>query len=338
MTNANQTNRRVLLRARPVGQPDPDLFEVDTVDATPPADGDVALETLYVSVDPAMRVWISDEPSYVVPVGIGEVMRAGGVGRVLESRHPKFREGDLVQGRLGWQSHPTVAGDELTKLDASLGSALDWMGPLGGTALTAYFGLHRIGQITSNDTVLVSAAAGGVGQIAVQIAKLEGCRVVGIAGGSEKCAYLTDELGLDAAIDYRSERDLGAAMSRALPDGIDVYFDNVGGEMLNAALARLRPKGRVALCGRISQTAAESLYGITNLGELIGKRARIEGFIVTDFASEFSNARAWLSGEVKAGRLKQRIHVLDGLGDAPRGLAMLFRSENTGKLVVKVAD
>jgi NADPH-dependent curcumin reductase CurA len=275
--------------------------------------------------------------SYVEPVLPGDVMRATGIGRVLESRTGDLQSGDLVQGRLGWQSHSTLAREDLTKLDTGLGAALDWMGPLGGTALTAYFGIRDVGAVQPSDTVLVSAAAGGVGQMAGQIARLEGCRVVGTAGGEAKCDFITRELGFDAAIDYKHTSDLPVAIRRTCPDGVDVYFDNVGGAMLEAALDNLNLRGRVVICGRISQTAAAQRYGITNLGMLIGKRARIEGFLVSDYAEHFDSARRWLSERLKTGELKQRMHVLEGLERAPEGLRMLFQGENTGKLVVRVS-
>jgi NADPH-dependent curcumin reductase CurA len=337
MNDTGTMNRRILLQQRPVGIAGPENFSSDTLPARPPEAGEVLLQTLFLSVDPAMRVWISDNPGYVEPVLPGDVMRAGGIGRVLESRADDLQPGDLIQGRLGWQSHPTLAAAHLIKIDPSLGTALDWIGPLGGTGLTAYFGIRDVGRVQPADTVLVSAASGGVGQMAGQIAKLEGCRVVGSAGGAAKCAFITQELGFDAAIDYKHESDLTAAIRQACPDGVDVYFDNVGGAMLDAALANLNLRGRVVICGRISQTAAKQRYGVTNLGVLIGKRARIEGFLVSDYAECFESARRWLSQRLRAGELKQRLHVIEGLDRAPEGLRMLFHGENTGKLVVRVA-
>lgn len=333
MRNAN---RRLTLQARPDGIAGPEHFHEDVVPVRSPEAGELLVETLYVSIDPAMRVWVSENPGYVPRIELGEVMRAGGIGRVLQSRADGFAPGDLVQGRVGWQTHPTLRAAETQKLDLSLGSAEDWMGPLGTTALTAYFGVRDVGALRPNETLLVSGAAGGVGQIAAQIGKIDACRVVGIAGGPDKCRYLTDRLGLDAAIDYKAEPDLAAAIARACPDGVDVFFDNVGGPTLDAALTRLRDRGRVVICGRISQTASSALYGVKNLGLLIGKRARIQGFIVFDYNARYPEARAWLGAQRRAGRLQQRLHVLEGLEHAPSGLGMLFRGENTGKLVVRV--
>lgn len=334
----NASNHQIVFRERPTGISNLQTFASQMAPITVPQDGDVLLETLYVSVDPAMRVWLSDDPGYVPPVEIGEVMRAGGVGRVIESRHPDLQPGDVVQGRPGWQSRPTLPGNAVQKLDLELGSVLDWMGPLGGTGLTAYFGFFEIGQAKPEDVVLVSAAAGGVGQMVGQIAKRHGCRTIGIAGGPEKCSFLVEVLGLDGAIDYKATADIGAAIATHCPDGIDLYFDNVGGPTLDAAIQHLRTRGRITLCGRISQTAAEELYGVRNTGLLIGKRGRLEGFIVSDFSEHFDTARHWLSQQIKSGHITQKLHILEGLEQAPRGLQMLFQSENLGKLVVKVHD
>jgi NADPH-dependent curcumin reductase CurA len=264
-------------------------------------------------------------------------MRGGGIARVLESRAPGFEPGDLVQARLGWQTHPTLAARYVHKLDLTLGTAEDWIGPLGLSAVTAYFGLRDVGALRPNDRVLVSAAAGGVGQIAVQIARIEGCRVAGIAGGVEKCAFVANTLRPHAVIDYKAEADLAAAIARACPDGIDLYFDNVGGPTLDAALAHLRPGGRVVLCGRISQALATEPYAVRNLDRLAAMHGRMQGFLVFDYHARYDEARAWLAARLRDGSLTQRLQVLEGLEQAPVGLAMLFRGENTGKLVVRVA-
>ena len=332
------TNHRLLLAARPVGVPGPENFTADAVPARAPVVGEVLLETLYLSLDPAMRSWMSEGTSYRQGIPLGDVMLGGGIARVLHSCAEGFVTGDLVQARLGWQTHPTIAGRYLQKLDLTLGSAEDWIGPLGLSAVTAYFGLRDIGGLRSNDRVLVSAAAGGVGQIAVQIARIEGCRVVGIAGGALKCAFITDDLVAAAAIDYKAEKDLSAAIARACPDGIDIYFDNVGGATLDAALEHLRPGARVVLCGRISQTHAAEPYGVRNLGRLSAARGRMQGFLVFNYHDRYDEARTWLAARRRDGSLRQRLHVLDGLVQAPIGLGMLFRGENSGKLVVRVAE
>ena len=331
-------NHRILLRARPDGIPTAELFTSDSVAVRSPDADEVLLETLYLSIDPAMRSWMTENPGYQKPVALGEVMRGGGIARVLDSRAEAFRPGDLVQARLGWQTHPTLPAKYLQPVDTSRGDALAWIGPLGLSAVTAYFGMRDIGGVTPNQHVLVSAAAGGVGQIAAQIGKIEACRVAGIAGGSEKTAYLRNELRLDAVIDYKAEPDLDAAIGRACPDGIDLYFDNVGGPTLDAALLHLRPGARIVLCGRISQVGVEPPYGIRNLNQLATRQARIQGFQVFAYHDRYEEARAWLVARHAEGRLRQRLHILDGLDTAPRALGMLFRGENNGKLVVRVTS
>jgi hypothetical protein len=211
------------------------------------------------------------------------------------------------------------------------------MGPLGTSALTAYFGVRDIGALKPGETLLVSAAAGGVGQIAAQIGLIDACRVIGIAGGTDKCRFLRQTLGLHGVVDYKAENDLTAAIMREAPEGINVYFDNVGGPTLDAALANLRTDARVALCGRISQTVAPEPYGIRNLGSLGGKRITMRNFLVFDYHDRYPEARAWLAAQIRGGRLQQRLHIVEGLEDAPRALGMLFKGENTGKLVVKAA-
>jgi len=331
------TNHRLLLTARPTGIPGPANFATDEVTVREPAAGEVLLETIYLSVDPAMRSWMSEGSGYQQNIALGEVMRGGGIARVLASRAEGYTPGDMVQARLGWQSHPTIAGRYLQKLDLAQGSIEDWIGPLGLSAVTAYFGLRDIGGLRPNDRVLVSAAAGGVGQMAMQIARFEGCRTVGIAGGAEKCAFVKNELGAAAVIDYKTESDLAVAIGRACPDGVDLYFDNVGGPTLDAALLHLRHNARVVLCGRISQTHAAEPYGVRNLARLAASRGRMQGFLVFSYNERYEEARTWLAARLREGNLRQRLHVLEGLEQAPIGLGMLFRGENTGKLVVRVA-
>jgi len=335
MRNANH---RLTLRARPAGLAGPEHFAQDTVPVKTPEAGEVLLESLLISIDPAMRVWISENPGYVARVELGEVMRAGGIARVLDSRVDGLKAGDIVQARLGWQSHPTLPAAEAQALDARLGSPLDWIGLLGMTGITAYFGMRDVGRVRPGQTVLVSGAAGGVGQVAGQIGRIEACRVVGIAGGAAKCQALTAEFGFDAAIDYKAEPDLAAAIARECPNGVDLFYDNVGGATLDAALANLAMGARVVICGRISQTASAELYGVKNLGNLIGKRATLQGFVVFDYADRYNEARRWLAAQRDAGRLRQRVHVIEGLARAPEGLAMLFAGENMGKLAVRVAE
>jgi NADPH-dependent curcumin reductase CurA len=330
-------NCRITLKARPTGIPGPEHFSQDTM-AVPPLDaGEMLVETMYISIDPAMRSWINGSSGYARGVAIGDVMRAGGIARVLRSQAEGFAVGDLVQGRTGWQSHPVLRGRDTQKLDLALGSLEDWMGPLGTSALTAYFGVRDIGALKPGETFLVSAAAGGVGQIAAQIGLIDACRVIGIAGGSEKCRFLKQTLGLHGVIDYKAETDLATAIQRQCGNGIDVYFDNVGGPTLDAALVNLRTDARVVLCGRISQAAAPEPYGIRNLGVLGGKRITMRNFLVFDYHDRYPEARAWLSAQIRGGRLMQQLHIVDGLESAPRSLGMLFRGENTGKLIIRAA-
>jgi NADPH-dependent curcumin reductase len=330
-------NNRITLTARPSGIPGPEHFSQDSRPVQSLESGELLVETMYISIDPAMRSWISDTSGYARGVAIGDVMRAGGIARVLQTNTTDFAIGDLVQGRTGWQSHPILRGREAQKLDLSVGSLEDWMGPLGTSALTAYFGVRDIGTLKPGETLLVSAAAGGVGQIAAQIGLIDACRVVGIAGGPEKSRFLRQTLGLHGVIDYKAENDLTAAIRRESPEGIDVYFDNVGGPTLDAALANLRTDARVVLCGRISQTVASEPYGIVNLGSLGGKRITMRNFLVFDYHDRYPEARAWLSAQIRGGRLQQRLHIVEGLENAPRALGMLFKGENTGKLVVRAA-
>jgi NADPH-dependent curcumin reductase CurA len=330
-------NQRLLLTSRPAGMPGPEQFTADAMPARDPGPDEVLLETVYLSIDPAMRAWMSEGTGYQQGIALGDVMRGGGIARVLESRAAGFAAGDFVQARLGWQSHPTIPARFLQKLDLAVGTVEDWIGPLGLSAVTAYFGLRDIGGLRPGDRVLVSAAAGGVGQVAVQIARFEGCRVAGIAGGPAKCAFVANDLRADAVIDHKAGHELVAAIGRACPDGIDLYFDNVGGATLDAALLHLRPGGRVVLCGRISQALAAEPHPIRNLGRLSAVHGRMQGFLVFDYHARYGEARAWLAARRRDRSLHQRLHVLEGLSQAPVGLGMLFRGENAGKLVVRVA-
>ena len=328
----NIQSRRLVLAVRPTGIAGPEHFEMVEENLAVPRDGQVLLATRYLSIDPAMRVWISEQPGYVEPVAIGATMRGGGIAEVVESCSPGFQAGDMVQARVGWQSHAVMDAANVQAIDTTIGEPLDWIGPLGLTGLTAYFGLLRIGDLKPGETVLVSAASGAVGQMVGQIAKLHGAYTIGIAGGPEKCQIARDEHGFDEVIDYQSATSLAEAISR----DVDVYFDNVGGAMLEAALARLATQGRVVICGRISQTASKEPFGITNTGMLIGKRGRMQGFIVSDFAAEYAPARQWIAEKMRSGQLRQRLHIVDGLDQCPHALAMLFRSQNHGKLIVRL--
>lgn len=335
-------NRQIRLAARPAGVPGPETWEQTSEPVPGPEEGQVLVQVEYLSLDPAMRGWMRDQRSYMPPVGIGEVMRAGGAGRVVASRHERLHEGDFVTGMTGAQEYAALPGQALTPVDPSLAPLPRYLGALGMTGMTAYFGLLDIGQPAAGETVVVSAAAGATGSVAGQIAKLKGCRVIGIAGGSEKCAWLTGELGFDAAIDYRAGQSPGTAVATGLrehaPDGIDVYFDNVGGGILDACLARLARHARVVICGAISTyNATEATPGPSNYMSLLVNRARMQGFLVFDYADRFPAAAEEMAGWLRDGRLHAREEIVTGgIGAFPEALLRLFRGENTGKLVLEV--
>jgi len=285
-----------------------------------------------------MRGWMNEGKSYIAPVGIGEVMRAGGVGRVLESKDPAFSKGDYVVGILGVQEYATVRAKGLTKVDPSVAPLPVFLGVLGMPGMTAYFGLFEVGAAKAGETVVVSGAGGAVGMTVGQLAKIKGCRAIGIAGGPEKCAYVTDELGFDAVIDYKSA-DLLAGLKAHCPKGIDVYFDNVGGETLDVCLTRLAPHARVVICGAISQyNNTTPVRGPSNYLSLLVNRARMEGMVVFDFADRYGIAVREMAGWMKEGKLKSCEHVAEGFETFPEALLKLFKGENLGKLVLKVAD
>ncbi|HWE09808.1 MAG TPA: NADP-dependent oxidoreductase [Solirubrobacteraceae bacterium] len=330
-------NHQVRLAARPVGLPKPTDWEHTEEPVAEPADGEALVKVRYLSLDPAMRGWMNDARSYLPPVGIGEVMRAGGVGEVLTSRHPALAAGDLVTGITGVQEYVTLGGDGLTKVDPGLARLPVYLGTLGMPGLTAYFGLLEVGRAREGDTVVVSGAAGAVGSVVGQIAKIKGCRAIGIAGGPEKCRHVVEDLGFDACIDYKSE-NVGRTLHRHCPDGIDVYFDNVGGEILDAALAALARHARVVLCGAISQyNATDGMQGPANYMSLLVNRATMTGFLVFDFTERYAEAAQEMAGWLATGRLKTFEDVAGGGVRAfPETLLRLFRGENTGKLVLEV--
>ena len=331
-------NHQVRLAARPVGLPKPTDWEHTEEPVGEPGEGDVLIKVKYLSLDPAMRGWMNDGRSYIPPVGIGEVMRAGGCGEVVKSRHPRFAPGDHVTGITGIQEYAALAGDGLVKVNPGLAPLPVYLGTLGIPGMTAYFGLLEIGKPRDGDTVVVSGAAGAVGSVVGQIAKIKGCNAVGIAGGEEKCRHVVDELGFDAAIDYKSENVL-AGLRRECREGIDVYFDNVGGEILDAALACLARGARVPLCGAISQyNATDGMRGPRNYMSLLVNRASMTGFLVFDFAAHYREAAQEMTGWMQDGRLKSFEDVAPGGVDRfPETLLRLFSGENLGKLVLEVS-
>jgi NADPH-dependent curcumin reductase len=332
-------NRQLLLSKRPVGEPTTDDFEVGEEELPKPGDGEVLVKVLQISLDPAMRGWMSDAPSYLPPVGLGEVMRAGTTGVVVESNSDHFSPGDHVVGVLGVQEHALAPEKALTKVDTNMAPLETFLGGLGMPGLTAYFGLTEVGDLKEGDTVVISGAAGAVGSVAGQVAKAKGAaKVVGIAGGAEKCQWIVDELGFDAAIDYKSE-SVGRRLHELCPDGINVYFDNVGGDILDAALANLAWGARVVICGAISQyNAQDGMQGPKNYMMLLVRRARMQGFLVFDYAKQYGDALGEMAGWRNDGTLKTREEVVEGsIEDFQPTLMQLFRGENTGKLVLQIA-
>jgi NADPH-dependent curcumin reductase CurA len=336
----SERSRRFLLRERPSGRIGPETFELVEDPIPEIVDGEALLRTQWISLDPASRGWLRDRPSYVPPVGVGEVMRALGLGRVVASKAPGYREGQLLAGLVGWQEWVVVReGASLEAVSEIAGvAASTYLGVLGMTGLTAWVGMTDIGRPQPGETVVVSAAAGAVGSVAGQIAKRRGARVVGIAGGREKCALLTERLRFDAAVDHRAA-DWREQLVAATPRGIDVDFENVGGEIMDAVFARLNLQARVALCGLISSyNALELPPGPRNFLHLLIQRAQLQGFIVLDHLDRRGDALEELSGWLTAGELEALETVVEGFEQLPIAINMLFDGANLGKLVVHVAD
>ncbi|WP_455351588.1 NADP-dependent oxidoreductase [Streptomyces sp. SYSU K217416] len=335
----SRINHQVRLAARPVGLPRPADWERTEEPVGEPGDGELLVQVLQISLDPAMRGWMNEGKSYIPPVKLGEVMRAGAVGRVLASRHPGFAEGDYVSGSFGVQEYCVSDGRGVTTIDPALAPLPVYLGTLGMTGMTAYFGLLDIGRPEAGQTVVVSGAAGAVGSVVGQIAKLKGCRVIGIAGGERKCRMLVEEFGFDAAIDYRSD-DVKKSLRELAPDGVDVYFDNVGGDILDAVLTRLARGARIVICGAISQyNSTEPVKGPANYLSLLVNRASMTGMVVFDYADRYGQAVTELAGWLAEGRLRSLEDVVDGGVDAFHDtLLKLFSGENHGKLVLRIAS
>ncbi|MBX3415081.1 MAG: NADP-dependent oxidoreductase [Pirellulales bacterium] len=339
MSNAN-INRQWRLKTRPKGMVSEANFEYREEPIPTPRNGQILVRNLYLSFDPAMRAWLWDRPSYIPPVGIGEVMRASAVAQVIESKKPGFEAGDFVVGAFGWQDYAATTGGgpvPVTKIPP--GVPLTWpLGVLGMTGLTAYFGLLDITDPKAGETVVVSGAAGAVGSVVAQIARIKGCRVIGIAGGSDKCRWLVERARVDAAIDYKSE-DVAGRLKELCPKGINVYFDNVGGETLEAVLNNLALHARISLCGGISQYNAEGrVPGPANYLSLLVQRARMEGFIVFDYLPRFGEAIAELAGWVMADEIRIEEDIQEGFENIPKTLLRLFEGKNLGKQLLKLAD
>ncbi|SDC89817.1 hypothetical protein SAMN05444679_10637 [Variovorax sp. CF079] len=347
MSSSTLTNRQVRLAKRPEGAATRDNWQFTTEPVGEPAEGGVLVKTLSLSLDPAMRGWMNEAKSYIPPVEIGAVMRAGGIGRVTASRNPAFAVGDTVYGTLGVQEYILIPQEDikrngLTKIDLRAGSITQWLNVLGMPGMTGYFGLMDIGQPKPGETVVVSGAAGAVGQTVGQLAKIKGCRAVGIAGGQEKCDWVVKELGFDACIDYKAGPSaVRDGLKAHCPKGIDIYFDNVGGEILDAALARLARGARIIICGAISQynnANSAPAQGPKNYLSLLVNRARMQGMVVFDYADRYHLAVAEMAVYLKDGRMKSREDVVEGIDTFPEALTRLFTGQNFGKLVLQVAD
>jgi hypothetical protein len=333
----NLTNHQFRLAARPEGLPKRQDWSYTEEPVREPGEGELLVKVLYLSLDPAMRGWMNEGKSYIAPVGIGEVMRAGAVGKVLSSKHPGFKTGDFVMGTFGVQEYALSNGKGVTRVDPNIAPLPVYLGTLGMPGLTAYFGLLDIGKPKAGDTVVVSGAAGAVGTVVGQIARLKGCRVVGIAGGPDKCRYIVQELGFDAAIDYKSE-DVKKALRTHCPKGVDVYFDNVGGDILDAVLTQLNLRARIIICGAISQyNATGPVKGPSNYLSLLVNRASMTGMVIFDYADRYAEAAREMAGWLTAGKLKSREDIVQGFQTFPETFLKLFKGENTGKLVLEVA-
>ncbi|MDP5070730.1 MAG: NADP-dependent oxidoreductase [Congregibacter sp.] len=333
-------NQTWILRQRPVGDiKDSDLELVETSLGELP-DGHVRVKTVYLSLDPTNRIWMSDTDAYLPPVGIGEGMRGGSIGVVIESRHERVKDGALVNTGLSqWARYNDIPGGMVNVLPVIPGLPLTaFMGPLGATGMTAYFGLTDIGKPTAGETLVVSAAAGAVGSMVGQIGKIHGCRVVGIAGSDDKCQWLTQTAGFDAAINYKKE-PVGAALDRHCPDGIDINFENVGGPIMDAVIARLNDFSRMPLCGLISSyNDVQATPGPYNFANLLMRRTLLKGFIILDYLDRFPEGMQAMASWLLEGKIHFETDIVDGLDKAPSSLERLFSGKNLGKLVVRVSE
>ena len=333
-------NRCVILNDRPVSVPGPEFFDIDTRRVPDVVEGEFLVRNSYLSVDPAMRGWVNDAPNYSPPVPVGDVMRAIAVGEVVESRHPAYRAGDRISGTFGWQEYAVSDGSDvmrkLSDRETSLSRAL---GVLGLNGLTAYFGLLDLCVPEEGETLVVSTAAGAVGSCVGQIARIRGCRTVGIAGGAEKVRQCLKEFGYDSAIDYKNTSDLNGEIEKASPDGVDMYFDNTCGPISDSVLGHLALGARIAICGTASIQEWDPLpVGPRVHRQLLVARARMSGLLVHDYADRFDEAVDNLIGWLDSGELVSREHVLDGIEQAPGAIGMLYRGENTGKLVIRLEN
>lgn len=332
-------NRQITLAGRPEGFPEESDFRMVEVPVPQPGPGEALIQVAFLSVDPYMRGRMRNRASYAAPTGVGEVMTGGAVGKVVESRDPQLRPGDYVEGMLGWQEYALVRPHEVRKVDPSLAPISTAVGVLGMPGMTAYFGLLDVGRVKPGDTVVVSGAAGAVGSIVGQIAKLCGCRVVGIAGADDKTGYLTRELGFDAAFNYKTVSDYAAKIRELCPQEVDVYFDNVGGPISDAVWRHLALHARIVICGQISQYNLEKPdMGPRLFMQLIAKRARVEGFLVGDFQQRYAEAMRRMAAWIREGRLKYHEDIAEGIENAPRAFLDMMRGKNLGKQLVRIAE
>lgn len=331
-------NTQIRLATRPVGEPTRDNWDISTTEVPTPNDGEVLVKNIYISLDPAMRGWMNDVKSYIRPVRIGEVMRAGTAGVVIESQSDHLKVGDYVIGNLGVQQYSVANPKHLQKVDTRFIPLQTYISTLGMPGMTAYFGLLEVGKPQAGETVLVSGAAGAVGSVVGQVAKIKGCRVVGIAGGQEKCDYLVNVLGFDAAIDYKNE-NVYKGIKNTCPDGVDVYFDNVGGDILDAALARINMKARIVICGAISQyNNTTAVKGPSNYLSLLVNRASMTGIVVFDYKDKYMEGGMQMGKWIAEGKLKSKEHIEQGIENFPEVLMQLFNGNKKGKLVLQVND
>jgi NADPH-dependent curcumin reductase CurA len=332
-------NKKIILASRPTGMPAMDNFATVDAEVPQPKDGEILVRTLYLSVDPYMRGRMSDRKSYVAPFAVNEVMNGGVVGGVIESRSPAFKPGDIVTGQLGWQLYSVVGAGELREVDPNLAPVTTALGVLGMPGLTAYIGLMDIGKPREGETVVVSGAAGAVGMTVCQIAKIKGCQVVGIAGSDEKNEYLEHELWVDRTINYKIAVDIKQALKDACPNGVDIYFDNVGGPVSDAVLPLINKGARIVICGQISLYNLEQHdVGPRPQPYLLVKRALMQGFIITDYASRFAEGVKQLGQWLSEGKMKYSENIVDGFENTPRAFLGLFSGENLGKQLVRVED
>jgi len=337
-TNILKTNKQLLLKKRPIGLPDNDTWKLIETAVSEIEEGEILIKCEYISLDPAMRGWLNDVKSYIPPVQISEVMRAGGVGKIIASKHTYFKKGDYVYGQTGVQQYVVSDGKGYHKVDPTLAPLPMYTGTLGMTGMTAYFGILEVGELKEGDAVLVSGAAGAVGSVVGQIAKIKNCKVIGIAGGEDKCKYLIDELGFDGAIDYKND-DIALKLKENFPKGIDVYFDNVGGEILDMALSRLALHARIVICGAISQyNNTSEVKGPSNYLSLLVNRASMKGMVVFDYAKDYEKASIQLGQWMMQGKLKSKEDIYEGIENFHETFLKLFSGEKLGKLVLKVSE